>query len=235
MKYQKLFEINVTKNCGPLANTSRPNSGTVTCNKQKRAHRSVKSKTGRQYDIGVNIHGNLDSFSLRRAPFSLVPIPFAFTFPRVWKQFVYRFTQPARVRSINADARGWILLHDKRALIIARSVQSNVADNERYTIFASYQTAGLISRMPREIFRRIMADCVKQFRGSLPLKGIADPFSRLDESMSSWDPLIFPLNGLNLCNGKSLFISTERKELLFSAGRCFMDIFSACYSRSVER
>lgn len=106
--------------------------------------------------------------------------------------------------------------------IIARSVQSNAADNEQYIIFVSHQTAGW-SRMPREIFRRIMADCVKQFRGSLPLKGIG-PFTHLDESMSSWDPLIFPLNGLNLCNGKVLFISLERNWVT-SCVNSFIEIF----------
>lgn len=74
-----------------------------------------------------------------------------------------------------------------------------------------------------EIFRRIMADCVKQFRGSLPLKGIG-PFTHLDESMSSWDPLIFPLNGLNLCNGKVLFISPERNWVT-SCVNSFIEIF----------
>lgn len=101
-------------------------------------------------------------------------------------------------------------------------MQSNAADNEQYIIFVSHQTAGW-SRMPREIFRRIMADCVKQFRGSLPLKGIG-PFTHLDESMSSWDPLIFPLNGLNLCNGKVLFISLERNWVT-SCVNSFIEIF----------
>lgn len=124
--------------------------------------------------------------------------------------------------SPRADACGWILLQDKGVSIIARSVQSNAADNEQYIIFVSHQTAGW-SRMPREIFRRIMADCVKQFRGSLPLKGIG-PFTHLDESMSSWDPLIFPLNGLNLCNGKVLFISPERNWVT-SCVNSFIEIF----------
>lgn len=53
--------------------------------------------------------------------------------------------------------------------IIARSAQSNALGDAHWIIFVSYQTATR-SRVRGKIFKQIMADCVKQFRGSLLLK-----------------------------------------------------------------
>ena len=100
----------------------------------------------------------------------------------------------------------------KGASIIARSVQSNVADNEQYIIFVSHQTAVAdLSNASRNFqthngrLRKAISRVIAAKRHQQPLQ------PRLDESMSSWDPLIFPLNGLDLCNGKVSFILSRIK------------------------
>lgn len=94
--------------------------------------------------------------------------------------------------------------------IIARSAQSNAPDDAHWIIFVSYQTASH-SRIRGKIFKQIMADCVKQFRGSLLLKRTPIPIPPPSKRTCRQERAIFSTNILNIAgrNGERKHVKKE--------------------------